>query len=61
MRKGVIPDKPYNGERVISAKVSPQFQKRLREFAVCIDASVATVVKTAVYEYMVRNADHIPQ
>ncbi|SAK97869.1 hypothetical protein AWB79_07529 [Caballeronia hypogeia] len=54
MRKGVIPDKPYADadDRTVSAKVSPEFQKRLREFAVQLDTSVSTLIKTALSNYM---------
>lgn len=55
MRKGSIPDQPYQGERVISAKVEPEFQRRLRQLALAKDTNVSTILKTAVFEYMVRN------
>jgi predicted transcriptional regulator len=52
MRKGNIPDKPYEGERTISAKVSPEFQERLRDLAVKKDTSVSMIIKTALFNYM---------
>jgi len=54
MRKGVIPDKPYADadDRTVSAKVSPEFQKRIREYAVQMDTSVSVIIKTALSNYM---------
>ncbi len=52
MPKGVIPTKPYAEDRTISAKVSPEFVKRLKQVALDKDTSVSVIIKTAVFNYM---------
>ena len=49
---GIIPESPYSGARVLSTKVSPDLHKRIRTFAVEVDATVSAVIKTAVSQYL---------
>jgi len=49
---GAIPASPYSEARVLSTKVSPDLHKRLRTFAVEVDATVSAVIKTAVSQYL---------
>jgi len=52
MPKGVIPTKPYAEDRTISAKVTPDFLKDVKQLALDLDTSVSVIVKTAVSNYM---------
>lgn len=52
MPKGVIPTKPYAEDRTISAKVTPEFLKRVKQEALNRDTSVSVIVKTALFNYM---------
>lgn len=56
MHKSVIPANPYECARVLSTKVSPEFHKQLRQFAVDLDTTVSAVIKTAVELYLQKNA-----
>jgi predicted transcriptional regulator len=52
MHKGIFPEKPYALERVVSAKIHPEFHRKLRTFAAEKDATVSAVIKAALENYM---------
>lgn len=54
MHTGAMPEAPYSEQtlRVISTKVSPEFQRRIREVAVAQDCTLSVVVKTALEQYV---------
>lgn len=56
MQRGIIPPNPYENDRVLSTKVSPEFHKQLRQFAAEMDATVSAVVKTAIEIYLGKQA-----
>lgn len=53
--KGVIPANPYADARVLCTKVSPDFHRALRAFAVEKDATVSAVIKAALELYIKTN------
>lgn len=51
-----VPDVPYADSRVISARITPEFHRQLRQLAADKDCAVAAVVKTALETYVRENA-----
>lgn len=51
-----VPDVPYADSRVISARITPEFHRQLRQIAADKDCAVAAVVKTALETYVRENA-----
>jgi predicted transcriptional regulator len=56
MNKHVVPDKPYESERVISTRLKPDTHRALRQVAASKDASVAAILKDAIALYIAHNA-----
>jgi len=56
-RKGLQPQNPYSAEslRVLSTKVTPDLQRRVRELAVADDCTASVIVKKAVEQYVREN------
>lgn len=51
-----IPDKPYEDDRVVSTRITPELHKDLRELAARCDCSVAALIKAALQTYVVSKA-----
>ena len=56
MHKHNVPDIPYAGDRIISARITPETHRQLRELAARKDCAVAAVIKVAVDRFIEANA-----
>ncbi|WP_341771886.1 ribbon-helix-helix protein, CopG family [Burkholderia ambifaria] len=52
LHTGLIPDKPYIQDSILTVRITPTLRRDLRKLAAERDASVSAVVKAALTHYL---------